>query len=74
MMLRPTLPVCILASLLAGCASYETKAPCGRVLAYADAGDPCGPMQPVNVPFEDLLVDPVTTTGANATRAGEPSE
>ena len=74
MMLRPALPVCILANLLAGCASHETKAPCGRVLAYVNAGDPCGPMQPVNLPFEGLPVDPVTTTGANATRAEKPSE
>lgn len=55
---RVTLLAVVLAALVAGCASYEIKAPCGRVLAYAPLGDGCGPMQPVNVPFEHLLIEP----------------
>lgn len=55
---RLILSVLVLTTLLTGCASYETKAPCGRVLAYAPLGDACGPMQPVNVPFEHLIVEP----------------
>ena len=70
---RPALLWLLLMGVLTGCASYETKAPCGRVLAFADAADRCGPMRPVNIPFEDLLVDPATMSGADATSAQGPT-
>lgn len=50
---------------LAGCGHHDLKAPCSAAegtlpLGYAEAPaiDSCGPMRPVNTPFDVMSLDP----------------